>query len=91
MFKHTEPPQAPCTTVVPPIMVMLSKLDIVPNYDLSHLRLLVVGAAPLAPETEQAVLDRLQECNPGINLEITQGNVSSDINVFTISLPLTML
>lgn len=54
-------------------MIMLSKLDIVPNYDLSHLRMIVVGAAPLAPETEQAVLDRLKECNPDINLEITQG------------------
>ena len=73
--------QAPCTTVVPPIMVMLSKLDIVPNYDLSNLRLLVVGAAPLAPETEQAVLDRLKECNPGINLEITQGRDFRDLSI----------
>ena len=54
-------------------MVMLSKLDIVPNYDLSSLMLIVVGAAPLAPETENAVLTRLRECNPGIDLRIAQG------------------
>ena len=52
---------------------MLSKLDIVANYDLSHLRLIVVGAAPLAQETEAAVKERLRACNPGINLEVTQG------------------
>jgi len=54
-------------------MIMLSKLDIVANYDLSHLRLIVVGAAPLAQETEAAVKERLRACNPGINLEVTQG------------------
>ena len=54
-------------------MVMLSKLDIVPNYDLSSLRLIVVGAAPLTQETEQAVANRLKDCNPDINLDIVQG------------------
>ena len=66
-------------------MIMLSKLDIVPNYDLSHLRMIVVGAAPLAPETEQAVLDRLKECNPDINLEITQGMTWLHVQIIVIN------
>ena len=54
---------------------MLSKLDIVPNYDLSALRLLIVGAAPLTSEIELAVKTRLEDCNPGMDLTISQGRI----------------
>ena len=39
--------QAHGTAVVPPIMVMLGKMPEVANYDLSSLKLIIVGAAPL--------------------------------------------
>ena len=39
--------QAHGTAVVPPIMLMLAKMPEVANYDLSSLRLIIVGAAPL--------------------------------------------
>lgn len=70
--------KAHSTTVVPPVMLMLSKMDIVADYDLSNLRTIVVGAAPLAPDTEEAVRKRLYDCNPGIDLHIRQGYGSTE-------------
>ncbi len=55
--------------LVPPLMIFLSKHKLVDSYDLSSLRLLTCGAAPLSKETELEVRDRLK--NP--NLIIKQG------------------
>lgn len=55
--------------LVPPLMIFLSKNKIVDNYDLSSLRLITCGAAPLSKETELEVKSRLN--NP--NLIIKQG------------------
>lgn len=68
-----------CTVafVVPPLMVFMSKNEIVDNYDLSSLRLLLCGAAPLSKETEQAVRDRLK--NP--HLLIKQGYGMTELTV----------
>ncbi len=45
--------------VAPPIMVALAKHPLVEKYDLSKLRLLISGAAPLSAELEAAVIGRL--------------------------------
>lgn len=50
-------------------MIFLAKSKLVDNYDLSSLRLLTCGAAPLSKETELEVRDRLK--NP--KLVIKQG------------------
>lgn len=55
--------------LVPPLMIFLSKNKLVDNYDLSSLRLITCGAAPLSKETELEVKSRLN--NP--NLIIKQG------------------
>jgi len=45
--------------LVPPIMVALAKHPLVDRYDLSHLRYVMTGAAPLGGEVERAVAKRL--------------------------------
>ncbi|KAJ6641093.1 Luciferin 4-monooxygenase [Pseudolycoriella hygida] len=55
--------------LVPPLMSFLSKNKFVDDYDLSSLRLITCGAAPLSKETEIEVRNRLN--NP--NLTIKQG------------------
>jgi acyl-coenzyme A synthetase/AMP-(fatty) acid ligase len=45
--------------VAPPIIVHLAKNPIVSNYDLSSLRMITSGAAPLAKELIYAVKDKL--------------------------------
>jgi acyl-CoA synthetase (AMP-forming)/AMP-acid ligase II len=45
--------------VVPPIMLALAKHPLVDKYDLSKLRFITSGAAPLSAELEAAVADRL--------------------------------
>lgn len=45
--------------LVPPIILALAKHPIVDNYDLSHLRIIMSGAAPLSAELAQACADRL--------------------------------
>ena len=51
--------RATCTIVVPPIMLALAGHPMVDAYDLSSLRLLGCGAAPLGAEVEQRCADRL--------------------------------
>lgn len=67
--------------LVPPLMVFLSKHPNVDNYDLSCVRLIHSGAAPLSKETEDAVKDRLK--NP--NLEINQGYGMSELTSGVLS------
>jgi acyl-CoA synthetase (AMP-forming)/AMP-acid ligase II len=45
--------------LVPPLILALAKHPLVDRYDLSHLRLIFSGAAPLGPELETAVANRL--------------------------------
>ena len=46
--------------VVPPVVLLLGKHPVVDNYDLSSLRMMNSGAAPLTPELVNAVYDRLK-------------------------------
>jgi len=45
--------------LVPPIILALAKHPIVDNYDLSHLKIIMSGAAPLSAELAQACAERL--------------------------------
>ena len=51
--------RATATVVVPPIMLALAGHPLVDDYDLSSLRFLGCGAAPLGAEVEQRCADRL--------------------------------
>ena len=55
-----------CLNLVPPLVLALSKHPLVDNYDVSSIRLISSGAAPLGQELEQACADRL-------NCQIYQG------------------
>ena len=46
--------------VVPPVVLLLSKHPVVDKYDLSSLRMLSSGAAPLTQELVEAVYKRLK-------------------------------
>ncbi len=45
--------------LVPPIILALAKHPVVDNYDLSHLKIIMSGAAPLSAELAQACAERL--------------------------------
>lgn len=68
-----------CSVVfaVPPLMVFLAKHGLVEKFDLSSLRLILCGAAPLSKELELAVSDRLK--NP--NLVVKQGYGMTELTV----------
>lgn len=51
--------QITITMLVPPLMVFLSKHPIVDKYDLSSLKEIWCGAAPLSKETQLAVKKRI--------------------------------
>ena len=53
--------------VVPPMLVSLSKSNVEKEYDMSSLRQLIVGAAPVAPEVLKTVAKML-------NCVIVQGD-----------------
>ncbi|ELU01263.1 hypothetical protein CAPTEDRAFT_202507 [Capitella teleta] len=61
--------QTPVAAVAPPIATLLAKSPIIDRYDLSFLRHLFVGAAPVLPSIEQAVKKRL----PHLELRQTMG------------------
>ena len=74
---------------VPPIMVALGNYPNVDQFDLSHMRYIMVGAAPLAPEVGQRVQDKtgvsvlqgygLTEASPVTHLNpVDQGCVKLD-------------
>lgn len=48
------------TFLVPPLLVFLAKHPLVDRYDLSSLKLILCGAAPISKELEQSVKDRLK-------------------------------
>jgi len=49
-----------CMNLVPPLVLALAKHPVVDNYDLSSIRLISSGAAPLGPELEKACAERLK-------------------------------
>lgn len=63
--------------IVPPLMVFLSKNELVDKFDLSSLRMVLSGAAPLSKEVEDRVRSRLN--NP--NLVLKQGYGMSETTV----------
>lgn len=63
--------------LVPPLMVFLAKHPMVDGFDLSCMKLIICGAAPLSKELEQAVYDRLK--NPP--LKIRQGYGMSELSL----------
>ncbi|GAB1864815.1 Luciferin 4-monooxygenase [Camponotus japonicus] len=68
-------------TVVPPIMVFLAKHRLVDKYDLSSIKRIWCGAAPLSEEIEKAVAKRL-------NIpEISQGYGLTETTLAVLSFP----
>lgn len=65
--------------MVPPLMVFLAKHPLVDNYDLSSLKELLCGAAPLSKETQDAVYARL----PNLKV-IRQGYGMSEMTLSTL-------
>lgn len=63
--------------LVPPLMVFLAKHPMVDGFDLSSMRVVICGAAPLSKELEQAVYDRLK--NP--LMKIRQGYGMSELSL----------
>ncbi|KAJ7269564.1 AMP binding protein [Mycena rebaudengoi] len=60
--------------VVPPILVVLARHPAVDNYDLSSLKYMLSGAAPLGADLVKMVKQRLlAKCKPGSSCTITQG------------------
>ena len=57
---HYQPPKL---EVVPPIMVMFAKHPKVSEYDLSSVKRIICGAAPLSAEIEEAVKKKLNLTN----------------------------
>ena len=66
--------------IVPPMLLSLSKCNVEKEYDISSLRLLLVGAAPVAPELLKNVAEKL-------NCVIVQGDklfhYSRNLNSFS--------
>lgn len=53
--------QVTVTPVVPPLVLALTKSAAVEKYDLSSIRMVISGAAPLGKELEEALLNRLPQ------------------------------
>ena len=63
--------------LVPPLMVFLAKHPMIDGYDMSSMRIVICGAAPLSKDLEKAVYDRLK--NP--KLTIRQGYGMSELSL----------
>jgi 4-coumarate--CoA ligase len=72
----TERKRVTFASVVPPILLLLGKSPVVDKYDLTSLRMLSSGAAPLTKELVQAVRGRL-------NIPIMQGYGLSETSPMT--------
>lgn len=68
-------------SLVPPLMVFLAKHPLVDKYDLSSLKIIWCGAAPLSRETELAVKKRLN------NPEIRQGYGMTELTLSVLKMP----
>ncbi|MBT3530876.1 MAG: AMP-binding protein [Gammaproteobacteria bacterium] len=68
-----------CLNLVPPIVLALAKHPLVENYDLSSVRIIGCGAAPLGVETEQACAARL-DCKIHQGYGLTEVAGASHVN-----------
>jgi acyl-CoA synthetase (AMP-forming)/AMP-acid ligase II len=68
--------------VVPPIVLALAKHPLVDRYDLSALRVMCSGAAPLGPDLQQACADRL-------GCQVLQGYGMTEASPVTHAVPAT--
>ncbi|KAK0441851.1 AMP binding protein [Armillaria borealis] len=71
--------------LVPPIAVFLSRHPLVEKFDLSSLKLLTSGAAPLGPELTNQVTARLPSLN--VNAAVIQGFGMTELSPVTHLLP----
>ncbi|PBK78482.1 AMP binding protein [Armillaria solidipes] len=71
--------------LVPPIAVFLSRHPLVEKFDLSSLKLLTSGAAPLGPELSNQVTARLPSLN--VNAAVIQGFGMTELSPVTHLLP----
>jgi 4-coumarate--CoA ligase len=69
-------------TLVPPLMVFLAKHPMVENYDLSFVKNIWCGAAPLSSNVEQAVKKRAK------NAVIRQGYGMTELTFCVLNIPL---
>ncbi|CRL01182.1 CLUMA_CG014410, isoform A [Clunio marinus] len=67
--------------MVPPLMVFLAKNEIVDRYDISGLKFILCGAAPLSKELEESVKNRLK--NPRIVIKQGYGMTELTVGVLT--------
>jgi len=67
--------RATSTVVVPPVVLALAGHPLVDDFDLSSLRFLGCGAAPLGAEVEQRCADRLG-CQVGQGFGMTEGTAA---------------
>lgn len=65
---------------MPPILVFLSKHPLVQKYNLSSIRKLTCGAAPLSKETQENAQKRLN-----LNFEIQQGYGMTELSVCCVA------
>ena len=72
-----------CLNLVPPLLLALSKHPAVDNYDVSSIRLISSGAAPLGQELEQACSERL-DCQVYQGYGLTEVAGASHINTIPV-------
>ncbi|KAJ3879031.1 AMP binding protein [Lentinula edodes] len=75
------------TLIVPPVLVVIARHDCVKQYDMSSLRIMFSGAAPLGGELVKAVKSRLRPTNQP-PLHIVQGYGLTETSPTTHLLPI---
>ncbi|KAJ3934522.1 MAG: AMP binding protein [Lentinula lateritia] len=75
------------TLIVPPVLVVIARHDCVEQYDMSSLRIMFSGAAPLGGELVKAVKSRLRPTNQP-PLHIVQGYGLTETSPTTHLLPI---
>ncbi len=80
--------------VVPPVVLLLAKHPIVENYDLSSLRMMSSGAAPLTKELVDAVYRRLKipikqgyglsETSPTTHVQVSHPPTPTCTHIYTL-------
>ena len=74
--------------LVPPVVLMLSKHPIIDKYDLSSIRMMNSGAAPLTKEIQKAVWDRLKiPVKQGYGLSETSPTTHTQVRCHSSSNP----
>ncbi|KAL0270405.1 UNVERIFIED_CONTAM: hypothetical protein PYX00_007826 [Menopon gallinae] len=68
--------------IVPPLVVFLAKHPLVDKYDLSSLKRIVSGAAPLSKDVQKAAQERLR-----LQCDINQGYGMTELSVSTTKFP----